>query len=135
MMQPMMGQPMMGQPMMRPPFTGLAGAAPGAAAPGAPVKEPHTVRALSDLSINMELMSSCVLYVCSRHMKFCVSNFLSFLQVLQVRAPRSQRTLWQNSTSRTSYNAQVEAQNNACLFSSCCDGLCMVVAVLLLSFR
>jgi len=94
LMQSMMGQPMMGQPMMRPPFTGLAGAAPGAAAPGAPVTNhpqwhPQWI-------INQFILS---IY------PFIVLLFLRFLQDLQARAPRSQKTLWQISTSKTSYNA------------------------------
>lgn len=43
--------------------------------------------------------------VSGQHMNSCASCCPSFLQDLQARAPRSLRTLWQISTSRTSYNA------------------------------
>lgn len=98
MMQPMMGQPMMGQPMMRPPYAGMAGAAPGA---------PVT---MSTGTLGQQL-SHLYLYVYTIYRRyphvalitFCILIF-SFLLDLQVRAPRSPRTHWQISTSRTSYN-------------------------------
>lgn len=99
MMQPMMGQPMMGQAMMRPPFAGVAGAAPGAAAPGAPVN--HFKRVCFIRRMDWQRVCWCF----TNETLFSIFfQPLSFLQDLQVRAPRSRRTLWPTWTSRTSYN-------------------------------